>query len=262
MAAPGDHSPVPAPTRGPAPDAKTKDKFSAKFAEKVKDRMSKVDYSANWAKAKSMFWKGVEVLEAVSNKDLNNDGKVEGRKRPKTKEEQQAEWKKEHESKREEHEKLRKKWEAEKTKESSDAPAENLSKEEQEVVRKIRKLLGKDFKNDREQMFRHYDADRTGSLSHEEVRQVVKAAGVRVTPSLAPSHSCMCKRYDISCCDACSSATCSRKGCTQRNSWRSWTLTGTRLCSSPRFWRLWDLVHPGAFPAALQMDQKAGPVDV
>ncbi len=179
VAAPGDPSPAPAPTRGSAPDAKKTEKFAKEVASKLKDRFGTVD----WAKAKSVFWKGVDLLEAVSNKDLNNDGKVEGRKRPKTKEEQQAEWRKEHASKREEHEKLKAKWEADKAKGSPDAPAENLSKEELEVVRKIRTLMAKDFKNDREQMFKHYDADRSGSLNHEEVRQVVKAAGVRVTPA-------------------------------------------------------------------------------
>ena len=181
VAAPGDPSVIPVPTQGSAPEAQNAE-FTKK-ASRLKDKMSQVDYGAKWAKAKSIFWKGVEVLEAVSNKDLNNDGKIEGRKRPKTKEEQHAEWKKEHESRREEHEKLKRQWEAGKTKGSPDAATEKLSKEELDVARKIRALMAKGFRNDREQMFNHYDADQTGSLDHEEVRQVVKAAGVRVTPA-------------------------------------------------------------------------------
>ena len=188
VAAPGDPSFIPVPTQGSAPEQNAE--FTKK-ASRLKDKMSQVDYGAKWAKAKSIFWKGVEVLEAVSNKDLNNDGKIEGRKRPKTKEEQQAEWKKEHESRREEHEKLKRQWEAGKTKGSPDAATEKLSKEELDVARKIRALMAKGFRNDREQMFNHYDADQTGSLDHEEVRQVVKAAGV--------SHSCSPLRFILVC---------------------------------------------------------------
>jgi len=60
-------------------------------------------------------------------------GQIEGRKRPKTKEEQQAEWKREHEAKQAEHERQRKEWEAEKVKRLRDAPAETRPPDKAEL---------------------------------------------------------------------------------------------------------------------------------
>ena len=81
------------------------------------------------------------------------------------------------ELRREEHEKQFRDWAAEKAKGSKD-PLAQLSSQEREVVEKLRMLMGNKFKNDHEQLFKHYDADHTGSLQHEEVRQVIKDAGV------------------------------------------------------------------------------------
>ena len=165
-------------------------------------------------------------MEAVSNKDLNADGKIEGRKGPKTKAEQQAEWKKEHELRREEHEKQFREWAAEKAKGSKD-PLAQLSSQELEVVDKLRMLMSNEFNSDREQMFKHYDADHTGSLQHEEVRTAIKDAGV--SPYFAcATHSNPCfpatgSDTRVNTVGVCRSVTFSRTGCTQQNSWQGWT---------------------------------------
>ena len=188
-----DPSPQPVPAPVPAKARSLAEKGSneprKKFASKLKKKYGDIDYAETWSKAKNFFWKGVDIMEAVSNKDLNADGKIEGRKGPKTKAEQQAEWKKEHELRRDVHEKQFREWAAEKEKGSKD-PLAQLSSQEREVVDKLRMLMSNRFHNDHEQLFKHYDADHTGSLQHEEVRQVIKDAGVsaslvRQTPTHA-----------------------------------------------------------------------------
>ena len=178
----GQPAPTPAPTKGATKKA---GEMKEKLTSKIKDKVGKFDYAGSWEKAKKTMWKGLELMEAVSNKDLNMDGNIEGRKKPQTKAEKEAQWKREHEERKGEHEKKRKEYEARKAagqehpSAAGSAPAAPLSKEEREVVVAIQKLLAGRFQNDREKMFKNYDADGTDSLDHGEVRQVVKDAGVR-----------------------------------------------------------------------------------
>ena len=102
----GQDAPTPPVTPGTAKTAKAADmKFVNNAKKKWKKKLENVDYAGAWDKFKTAFWKGVDIAEAVSKKDLNLDGKIEGVKPPQTEKERQAQWKKEHEAKRAEHEK-------------------------------------------------------------------------------------------------------------------------------------------------------------
>lgn len=186
-----DDSPPPTPPNTVQKGSAKKSMESAnKFTEEWKKKSKEIDYSGAWNKFKNVFKKGVDIMEAVSNKDFNLDGKIEGRKSPLTEEQKRAKWKQEHEAKRAEHERKRKEYETDKATREESSPASPLSKQEREVLFKIRALMAKQFGNDQEQMFNHYDADDTQSLSVGEVRQVVKDAGVRIALQHAPFQPC------------------------------------------------------------------------
>lgn len=178
----------------PPPSGKKKMGHHAnKLIEKMKGRMDDIDWEKGWKNAKEGFWKGLDMMEAVSGKDLNGDGKTEGHSKL-TKAEQEAEWKKEHEEKRKEHDKRRADFEARKAagEDMSNAGApgapagaasrrnsQPLSKDEQKVVGAIRGLLGRKFRNSQEAMFNSFDKDNTNSLDKDEIKNVCYEASVR-----------------------------------------------------------------------------------
>jgi hypothetical protein len=184
--------PAPGVTRTAVPPKFTNKKMedAAKtLMGKLKGDDGKIDWASGWSKAKEGFKKGVGILEAVSGKDLNADGKVEGRGPKLTKAEQEALWKKEHEEKKSEHERRRAEYEAraaagEDVSGGAQKPSKHgalqakLSKEEQEVVGAIRGLLAKKFKNDQAAMFKSFDKDKTNSLDKAEIKAVCAEASV------------------------------------------------------------------------------------